>query len=217
MKRELTECSETSVCKILTPRNYPKERIQQITISFMKKISVRKCLHLFSAEYFVFQFAIEIMKIMIYRTVILFVIFDGFETWSFTLMEKQRQRLSENRVVGNTFGPQRDEVTGEWRKLHKDQLYALYVLPNIIRWLNQEEWDGLDVWYAWRDRTDAYWLLLGRLEGIRLLGRRRHRWYNNIKMCPLEVGWESIDWRIMVQDIHRWRAFVNGMRNLQVP
>ena len=99
----------------------------------MKKISVRKCLHLFSAEYFVFQFAIQIMKIMIYRTVILFVIFDGFETWSFTLMEKQRQRLSENRVVGNTFGPQRDEVTGEWRKLHKDQLYALYVLPNIIR------------------------------------------------------------------------------------
>jgi hypothetical protein len=54
-------------------------------------------------------------------------------TWSFTLRQKRRLRVFENRVLRSIFGPERDEVTGEWRRLHNEKLYAFYSLPNIIR------------------------------------------------------------------------------------
>ena len=57
----------------------------------------------------------------------------GCETWSLTLTEERRLRVFENRVLRKVFGPKRDEVTGEWRKLHKDEPNDLYSLPNIVR------------------------------------------------------------------------------------
>ena len=57
----------------------------------------------------------------------------GCETWSITLREKRRLRLFENRVLMRVFGPKRDEVTGEWRKLHNEELNDQYSLPNIVR------------------------------------------------------------------------------------
>ena len=57
----------------------------------------------------------------------------GFETWSLTLREERRLRMFENRVLRRVFGPKRDEVTGEWRKLHYEELNDLYSLPNIVR------------------------------------------------------------------------------------
>ena len=62
------------------------------------------------------------IKIKIYRTVILCVVLYGCETWSLTLREERRLRVFENRVLGRIFGPKRDEVTGEWRKLHNEEL-----------------------------------------------------------------------------------------------
>ena len=56
-----------------------------------------------------------------------------------TLREEHRLRVFENRVLRRVFGPKRDEVTGEWRKLHNEELKDLYSLPNIVRWLNREE------------------------------------------------------------------------------
>jgi hypothetical protein len=57
----------------------------------------------------------------------------GCETWSFTLREEHRLRVFENRVLRRIFGPKRDEVTGEWRKLHNEELHIVYSSPNIIR------------------------------------------------------------------------------------
>jgi hypothetical protein len=61
------------------------------------------------------------------------VVLYGCETWSFTLREECRLRVFENRVLRRIFGPKRNEVTGEWRRLHKKELYSLYSSPNIIR------------------------------------------------------------------------------------
>jgi hypothetical protein len=72
------------------------------------------------------------VKIKIYTTTIFPVVLDGSEAWSLTLREECRLRVFENKVLRRIFGPKRDEVTGEWRRLHNDELYALYSLPNII-------------------------------------------------------------------------------------
>jgi hypothetical protein len=68
----------------------------------------------------------------IYRTTILPIVLYGCETWSLTLREECRLRVCENRMLRRIFGPKRDEVTGEWRRLHKDELCAVYSSPDII-------------------------------------------------------------------------------------
>ena len=70
---------------------------------------------------------------MIYRTIILPVVLYGCETWSLILREERRLWVFENRVLGRIFGPKRDEVTEEWRKLHNEELNDLYCSPSIIR------------------------------------------------------------------------------------
>jgi hypothetical protein len=72
------------------------------------------------------------LKIKIYRTIILPVVFYGCETWSLTLREERRLRVFGNKVLRRVFGPKWDEVTGEWRKLHNEELNDLYFLPNIV-------------------------------------------------------------------------------------
>ena len=73
------------------------------------------------------------LKIKIYRTIILPIVLYGCETWSLTLGKERRLKVFENRVLRRVFGPKRDEVTGEWRKLHNEELSDLYSLPNIVR------------------------------------------------------------------------------------
>jgi len=68
------------------------------------------------------------LKIKIYRTMILPVVLYGCETWSLTLREERRLRVFENRVLRRVFGPKRNEVTEEWRKLHNEKLNDLYCL-----------------------------------------------------------------------------------------
>jgi hypothetical protein len=73
------------------------------------------------------------VKVKIYKTTILPVVLYGCQTWSLTLREEHRLRVFENRVLRRIFGPTRDVVTGEWRKLHNEELHILYFFPNIIR------------------------------------------------------------------------------------
>jgi len=70
---------------------------------------------------------------MIYRSIILPVVLYGCETWSVTLREECRLRVFENRVLRRIFGPRRDEIAGEWKKLHNEELNNLYSSPNIVR------------------------------------------------------------------------------------
>jgi len=73
------------------------------------------------------------LKITIYRTIILPVVVYGCETWSLTLREGRRLREFENRVLRRILGPMKDDVTGEWRKIHYDELNDVYSSPNIVR------------------------------------------------------------------------------------
>jgi hypothetical protein len=84
------------------------------------------------------------VKVKIYKTIILPVVLYGCETWSLTLREEHRLRVFENRVLRGICGPKRDEVTGEWRKLHSGELHNLYSSPNIIRQIKSRRmrWEG---------------------------------------------------------------------------
>jgi hypothetical protein len=73
------------------------------------------------------------VKIRIYKTIILSVVVHGCGTWSLTLREEHRLRVFKNRVLRRIFGPKRNEVTGEWRKLHSEELRDLYSSPSKIR------------------------------------------------------------------------------------
>jgi hypothetical protein len=72
------------------------------------------------------------IKFRICSIIIWPVVLHGCETWSVTLREEHRLRLFENRVLRRIFGPKMDEVTGEWRKLHNEEVHNQYALPNII-------------------------------------------------------------------------------------
>jgi hypothetical protein len=97
----------------------------------------------FGAGSFAFQFAIQTLKIKIQRTIILIVVLYGCDAWSLTLREEPRLSLFEKRVL-KRFGCKRDEVTGECRKLHNEELNDLYFSSNIIRVIKSREmgWTG---------------------------------------------------------------------------
>jgi hypothetical protein len=123
----------------------------------------------------------------------------------------------ENRVLRRIFGPKRDEVTGEWRKLHNEELRDLYSSPSIIRIIKSRRmsWAG-HVARMWEKRN-THRLLVGKPEEKRPLGRPRHRWVDNIRMDLGEVGWGDVDWIGLDNDRNRWRALVNSVLNLRVP
>jgi hypothetical protein len=104
----------------------------------------------------------------------------GCETWSFTLREECRLSVLENRVLRRIFGPKRDEVTGEWRRLHNKELYAGYCSPNIIRVIKSRRlrWAGHVARMA--EGRGACRALVGKTEGRRPVGRFRRRWKDNI-------------------------------------
>jgi hypothetical protein len=123
----------------------------------------------------------------------------------------------ENRVLRRLFGPKRDEVKGEWRKLHNEKLRDLYSSPSIIRLIKSRRirWAGHVAQMG--EKRNAYRLLVGKPEEKRPIGRPRRRWVDNIRMDLEEVGWGDVDWIGLAQDKNRWRAVVNSVLNLRVP
>jgi hypothetical protein len=103
-------------------------------------------------------------KIKVYRTILLPVVLYGCENWPLTLREEHRLRVFENRVLRRIFGPKRDEVTEEWRRLHNEGLNDLYSSPNIIRVIKSRRirWAGQVV--SMGDRRGAYRILVERTE-----------------------------------------------------
>jgi hypothetical protein len=104
-------------------------------------------------------------------------------------VEEYRQRVFENEVLRRIFGPKMDEVTGEWRRLHNKEFYALYSSPSIIRVIKSRRlrWAGHVARMG--ERRGAYRDLVGKPEGSRPLGKPRRSWEDNIKMDLREVGW----------------------------
>jgi hypothetical protein len=123
----------------------------------------------------------------------------------------------ENRVLRRIFGPKRDGVTVEWRKLHNEEFHNLYSLPNIMRSIKSRRmrWAGHVARIG--EKKNVYRLLVGKPEGKRPLRRPRRRWIDNIKIGLLEIGWSVVDWIGVAQDRYRWRALVNSVMNLLVP
>jgi len=122
--------------------------------------------------------------------IILLVVLCGCETWSFTLREERRLSVFEYRVLRKIFGAEGDEITGEWRRLHKEELHDLYSSPNIIRVIKsiRMRWTG----HVSRmgKSTAAYRVLVGIPDEKRPLGIAGLRWEDNIKIDLQEAGWE---------------------------
>jgi hypothetical protein len=122
------------------------------------------------------------VKLKIYKTIILPVVLYGCETWSLTLREQHRLRVFENRVLRRIIGPKRDEVTGEWRKLHNEELHNLYSSPDIIRQVKSRRFRLSGHVVRVGKEMNVYRVLMGKTEGKRPLGRPRRRWEDRIIM-----------------------------------
>jgi len=120
-------------------------------------------------------------------------------------------------VLRRIFGPERDEVTGEWRKQHNEELNDLYFPPSIIRVMKSRRMTLPGHVARMGERRGVYRVLVGKPEEKRPLGRPRLRWVDNIKMDLQEVECGGIDWIEMALDRDRWRALVNAVMSLQIP
>jgi len=157
------------------------------------------------------------LNIKIYRTIILPVVLYGCENWSLILREERKLRMFENMVLRGIFGPRRDEVTGEWRRSHNEELNDLYSSPNIVRVTKSRRMGWAGHVARMGDDRGMYRALVGKPEGRRPLGRPRRRLVVNIRMDLQEVGGGYMDWIGLVQDRDRWRKVVSAVMNLRVP
>jgi hypothetical protein len=123
----------------------------------------------------------------------------------------------ENRVLRRIFGQKRDEVTGEWRKLHNKEFHDLYSSPSIVRIIKSRKMRRAGHVARMGEKRNAYRLLVRKPEGKSPLGRQRRRWVDNIRLDLGEVGWGDVDWIVLAKDRDRWRAVVNSVMNLRVP
>ena len=135
------------------------------------------------------------------------------------MREEHRLRVFENKVglLRKIFGAKKDEITGEWIKLHNAELHALDSSHNIIRSLKSRRlrWAGHT---ARKEQSrNAYRHLVGKHEGKKPLGRPRRRWEDNIKMDLREVGCDLGEWKDLAEDRDQWRAYVRAVMNLRVP
>jgi hypothetical protein len=119
------------------------------------------------------------------------------------LREERRLRVFENEVLRSVFGPKRDDVRGEWRKLHNGELRVLYSSANIVRMMKSRimRWTG-HVARMGQGRG-VFRVLVGKPEGKRPLGGPRNRWEDDIKMDLQEIGCGVMDWIKLAQDRDR--------------
>jgi hypothetical protein len=120
-------------------------------------------------------------------------------------------------MLRRIFGPKRDKVTGEWRKLHNEELHDLYPSPTIVRVIKSRRmrWAGHVAQMG--EGRDVYRVLVGKPNGKKPLERPGCRWEDNIEMDIQDVGCGGMDWFGLAQYRDRWRSLVNAVMNLRVP
>jgi hypothetical protein len=125
-------------------------------------------------------------------------------------------RVFENSVLKRICEPKRDEVTGEWKRLHKEEQNDLYSSTNIMQAIKLRiiRWVGNAA--SMRARRCAYRILVGTPERSRPRGRSRRRWKNNIKVDLQETG-RGVDWIYLAHERVSWRALVNAVMKLRIP
>ena len=124
-------------------------------------------------------------------------------------------RVCEKSVLRRVFRPKKDEVTGEWRKLHNEELNDVYSSPNIVRVINSKRMRWGHV-VLMGERRGVYRVLVRKSEGKRPLGTPRRRWEDDIKMDLREVGCGGMEWIGLAQDRDRGRALVTAVMNFRV-
>jgi len=124
--------------------------------------------------------------------------------------------MFENVVLRRIFRPRRDEVMGEWRRLHNKELNNLYSSSNIVQVIKSRRMRWAGHVARMGEEREAYRVLVGKPEGKRPLGRPRHRWVDNIRMDLQEVGCGYMDWTGLAQDRDGWQRLVSAVMNLWV-
>ena len=140
--------------------------------------------------------------------------------FSMDIYHKYTDNYTQNifsKSMRRIFGPRRDEVMGEWRRLHNKELNDLYSSPNIVRVIKSRRMRWAGHVARMGEERGAYRVLVGEPDGKRALGRSRRRWVDNIRMDLQEVGCGYVDWIGLVQDRDRWRTLVSAVMNLRVP
>jgi hypothetical protein len=120
----------------------------------------------------------------------------GCEIWSLILKEEHRLRRFENRVLRTIFGPKRNDVTGEWRKLRNEELHKLYSSLNIIRQMKSRRMRWAGHVACMGEEREVYKVLMEKLKGKRPLGRLRCRWENGIRMNLGRLAWGGGGWGV---------------------
>ena len=132
------------------------------------------------------------------------------------MREERSLRVFESRVLRKIFLPKRDEVTGDWRKLHNVERNYLYSLPIIFRMMKSRSMRWAGHVARMGESRCVYRVLVGKSEGKRPLGRPRRRWEDNIKVDLQDVGCGGMDWIDLAEDRDRWRALVNAVMNREM-
>jgi hypothetical protein len=157
------------------------------------------------------------LRIKIYRIIILPVVLYGCKTWLVKLREERRLRVNKNSLLWRVFGPKREEVTGEWRKIHNKELNDLYSLPNIVRVVKSRRMRWARHVARMGEERVVHRILVWKPEGKRPLGRPRRRWEDNMKMDVEELGGVRGDWIKLAHDRDGWREHVSTVREFRVP
>jgi hypothetical protein len=156
------------------------------------------------------------VKVKIYKTIILPVVLYRCETSYLTLREEHRLRVFENRVLRRIFGPNRDEVTGEWRKMHNEELHNLYSSPDIIRQVKSSRMRWAGHVARMGEERKVYKVLAGKPEGKNhwedqgVGGKMGSEWILR------RLAWGGVDWIRLAQDRDWWQAVVSTVMNLWV-